>query len=553
KNGPINGWVIPAQQRRKVEAADMVNDLRHQGVEVERASSAGTFGKVSVAPGDYVIRADQPYRTLVDMYFALQNYPSANPLPYDDTGWTMPLMRDVKVETIADKAIFNLPAMMITEDTRIPGAITGSGNTLIVDHTSDNTLVTFRFKNADTKMLAAEDDFDLDGHHFRAGAFIIPDADTSKLAPSIKELGLSAWATGSAPAVKTHELTVPRIGYVHTWQRTQDEGWVRAALDHYGIPYTYFADQKLREGNLRSKYDVILFPSVGGSSVSQVNGIPKVGTDPIPYKKSDLTPNLGANDSSDDIRGGMGIEGLTELTKFVQQGGTLITEGSTSMILPDYGITTSITVEHPTQLYVKGSILRGIITDKKSPITYGYDGNQLPIYFSQEPVLHVNATPGFGGFGRPPAIPGVGQDITPNAVPEKLSPYDPDENPLPQTKQPSQLSEAEAMQRMLRQYGVIFDENAKPRVVMEFPRKPEEILLSGGLAGPQYLAGHPLVVDVPLGGGHVVMFALRPFWRWQTQGTYFLGFNAILNWNHLDAGKPEAKKAAERSATSLQP
>ena len=35
------------------------------------------------------------------------------------------------------------------------------------------------------------------------------------------------------------------------------------------------------------------------------------------------------------------------------------------------------------------------------------------------------------------------------------------------------------------------------------------------------------------------MFALRPFWRWQTQGTYFLAFNAILNWDHLDAGKPE--------------
>jgi hypothetical protein len=35
------------------------------------------------------------------------------------------------------------------------------------------------------------------------------------------------------------------------------------------------------------------------------------------------------------------------------------------------------------------------------------------------------------------------------------------------------------------------------------------------------------------------MFALRPFWRWQTQGTFFLAFNAILNWNHLDAGKTE--------------
>ncbi len=47
--------------------------------------------------------------------------------------------------------------------------------------------------------------------------------------------------------------------------------------------------------------------------------------------------------------------------------------------------------------------------------------------------------------------------------------------------------------------------------------------------------------------GHVVMFAIRPFWRWQTQGTYVLGFNAILNWNDLDAGKAGA--AAPQPAT----
>ena len=57
-----------------------------------------------------------------------------------------------------------------------------------------------------------------------------------------------------------------------------------------------------------------------------------------------------------------------------------------------------------------------------------------------------------------------------------------------------------------------------------------------------------LVVDMPLGGGHVVMFALRPFWRWQTQGTYFLAFNAILNWDHLDAGKPAAAPSPTTAA-----
>ena len=66
------------------------------------------------------------------------------------------------------------------------------------------------------------------------------------------------------------------------------------------------------------------------------------------------------------------------------------------------------------------------------------------------------------------------------------------------------------------------------------------MLLSGSLLNGQALSGRAVVVDAPLGKGHVVMFATRPYWRWQTQGLFFLGFNAILNWNDLDAGAGEA-------------
>lgn len=75
--------------------------------------------------------------------------------------------------------------------------------------------------------------------------------------------------------------------------------------------------------------------------------------------------------------------------------------------------------------------------------------------------------------------------------------------------------------------------------MIQFPASADEMLLSGTLAGGQALAGRVQLVDAPLGRGHVVMFAIRPSWRWQTQGTFFLGFNAILNWNDLNAGKPE--------------
>src|SRR6202790_2460759 len=87
-----------------------------------------------------------------------------------------------------------------------------------------------------------------------------PDGAELQFESMLKDLGLSAWAVPSVPSVKTHDLDIPRIGYIHGWTRTQDEGWWRAALDTFGVPFTYFADQKLREGNLRAKHDVLIFP-----------------------------------------------------------------------------------------------------------------------------------------------------------------------------------------------------------------------------------------------------------------------------------------------------
>jgi hypothetical protein len=242
----------------------------------------------------------------------------------------------------------------------------------------------------------------------------------------------------------------------------------------------------------------------------------------------------------------MGIEGLAELVKFVQAGGTLITEGSTTTILPDYGILTQVTVEHPSTLFARGALMRGMISDKKSPIVYGYTGDQMPVYFSQDPVLTTRGGGGRFGFG-PASVPGVGADITPNAVPITLSPYEADDAPAEPKGLPSQAADAMAAQRAMGGGGPNAEETAPaPRVVMQFPAKPDQMLLSGELAGGQALSGRALAIDQPLGQGHVVMFALRPFWRWQTQGTYALGFNAIINWDHLDAGKAEpAKHKAE--------
>ncbi|MGA2146425.1 MAG: M14 family zinc carboxypeptidase [Bryobacteraceae bacterium] len=560
KNGADspNAWVIPAAQRRKADAADMVNELRRQGVEVHTADSAFEAGKLSVAAGDYIVRADQPYRTLVDMYTSLQAYAPTNPRPYDDTGWTMQYLRDVKLTAVHDKSVLEHPMTLLKADAKAAGGVEGSGAVLVVDHTSDNNLMRFRMLNPAVQALAAEEDFELDGHKFRAGAVILPSADRAHVEAQLKDLGLSAWAVAAAPQVKTHELTMPRIGYVHSWSRTQDEGWVRAALDYYGVPYTYFADQKLKEGGLRAKYDVILFPHIGGTSQSMINGVPVTGTAPVPYKKTTETPSFGNLDSSDDIRGGMGMEGMAELAKFVEEGGLLITEGSTAALMAEYDLAAGVTVEHPANFFARGSILRGVFADKASPIAYGYDGKDLPVYFNQDPVLHVEAG-GFGGFGgfggggrgafTGPVNGGEGQNVFPNVTTMSVSPLDASEA----AESPATGGRAGRGGRGGRAAaggeageggrggpagrGAVSSES-RPRVILQFPTNPSEMLLSGTIAGGSAISGRAALVDVPLGKGHIVMFALRPFWRWQTQGAFMLAFNAILNWDHLDAGKP---------------
>jgi hypothetical protein len=70
---------------------------------------------------------------------------------------------------------------------------------------------------------------------------------------------------------------------------------------------------------------------------------------------------------------------------------------------------------------------------------------------------------------------------------------------------------------------------------MSFPANASDMLLSGALEHGDLLANRAQLVDETVGKGHIVMFAFRPYWRWQTQGTFAMGFNAIMNWDHLGA------------------
>src|SRR5262249_16366532 len=138
-----------------------------------------------------------------------------------------------------------------------------------------------------------------------------------------------------------------------------------------------------------------------------------------------------------------------------------------------------------------------------------------------------------------------------NAAPLRIQPFEPlaattsDSNAGGRDERSARNDEAAQMRQLAAQFGLPID-NARARVVMQFASDPNSLLLSGTLANGQFLANRAAALDHPLGKGHVVMFAIRPFWRWQTQGTYMLGFNAIMNWNDLDAGKESAGRSTSQ-------
>ena len=76
----------------------------------------------------------------------------------------------------------------------------------------------------------------------------------------------------------------------------------------------------------------------------------------------------------------------------------------------------------------------------------------------------------------------------------------------------------------------------RPRVVLRYADS-KELFVSGLLDGASEIAQHPAVVDIPMSRGHVVLFSNNPIWRGETAGSHFLVYNAILNFDNINAGR----------------
>jgi hypothetical protein len=443
----------------------------------------------------------------------------------------------VKATRVTDVKVLDAAMERITGEIKAPGGLTGTGDVFVVNHNTDPGLVTLRYRLKDAKFEIAEEAFDAGGQKFGRGSFIVSNVSAADFSKAIGDLGLKATAVASAPSVKTHAGRAARVALVHTWINTQDEGWWRQTLDLRGVPFAYISTQALgKESDLKSKYDVILFPPVGRASAQQIiSGTPLYGN-PIPWKKTELTPNIGNEDSTDDIRPGMGWEGLMHLQKFVKDGGVLITVEDTADFATQFGLAPGVTTSNSPRLKVVGSVLKSKTVDAASPLAYGY-GDDLSIYADNPLIYGVSARIGGGGGGR------GGGDGTPRRATGRGTADDADSvqgfaptQPLPEDPKVEPWQYAPIPEEQRRNATTIIPPQFRPRVIMRYG-DARELLVSGLLDGGADLAQRPMVVDVPVEKGHVVMFSNNPIWRGETQGSYFLVFNALLNYDNLNAGR----------------
>jgi hypothetical protein len=483
--------------------------------------------------GSYVVRMDQPYSRIADALLDYQYWSPRDPQQqvYDDTAWTFGEMYNVQVVRVTDTSVLSAPMERVAGAVRARGGVEGTGSVYVVNHNADESLVTLRYRLKSAAFDAAEEPFEAAGRKFNRGSFIIRNASAADMNRAATDLDLRAVALADAPAVKAHPVRAARIAVMHTWLSTQNEGWWRLAFDKLGIPYDYISTQDAaRDANLNAKYDVIVFAPVGRDPQSVVNGMPMYGN-AIPWKTTPLTPNIGKLDSTDDMRPGLGLNGVANLKSFTRRGGLLITAMDTSDFAIQFGLTQGVSLQRPQRLRLVGSILRSKMVDAASPVAYGY-GDTLSVYEDEGYIFNLSNFAGGRGGRRPTAEreTGRGTPDDPDVVQGRPNVEAPEE-PRAEVWQAVPLTDEQ-----MRNNPYVIPPAERPRVVLRYA-DARELFVGGLLENGGEIAQHAAVVDVPTGAGHVLLFSINPVWRGETHGSYFLVFNAILNFDSLNTGR----------------
>jgi hypothetical protein len=430
------GFIIPSNQDDFGSATRFVNALWKSGITILRATAPFTVAGKQYPANSYVVKTAQAFRPHVMDMFEPQDhpddipYPGATPTPpYDVAGWTLAYQMGVQFDRILDG--FDGPFEVLKSLATVPaGSVkTAQGPAgYYFTHKATNSFI------AINRLLAANEDVSwLKDGPMGIGTFYVAAKPTTLpiLQKAAADLGLTFEATATPPTAAGAKLRKLRIGLVDRVGGGMPVGWTRLIFKNFEFPFVEDSvndvfPPDINAGNLRAKYDVLVFngEGIGTGGGGRFGG---AGSGDAPAG-GDVPPGAGAGaqgggrggrsgaqtgtrDPKDDRpaplpepekyakrRGNVTAEGLAALRQFVEEGGTIIAIGSSSngaiqqfkLPLTNHLVKADGTPIPRSEYYVPGSILR-VALDPNNPLAHGY-GNELDVFFSNSAVWDLKGT-----------------------------------------------------------------------------------------------------------------------------------------------------------------
>ena len=469
------GWIVPAEQWDPGEAAALVNVLLAGGIEIQRADEAFSAGDESYAAGSYLISRKQAFSAYAADLLEAQDYPDrrrtpdgAPDPPYDLAGWTLPMQMGIRVE-----AVDSLPA---PASSPVAGRVTapagevsgGAGFGYAISHRPNASVVAQnRLLAAGAVVSWAARPFLSGGAEFPAGTLVVRrSAPSESLVEGIAaELGLDVHGLGEAPDASLLTLRPVRVGLYKSFVASMDEGWTRWMLEDYEYELETLEDGDVRSGDL-SRFDVIVLPHQTPEAI--LNGHAP-GTMPEPYT------------------GGIGLEGALALSRFVEEGGTLVAlDAAGDFVISQFGLPLRNTTAGlaPERFFIPGSLIRARV-DTAHPLAFG---------MREEVAVQFVRSRAFDTVRLPRRREG-GEETTPPSPP--------------------------------------------PNVEVVARYAEDDLLMSGWALGEESAIGGKIAMArAPVGAGEVVVFGFRPQFRGQPRGTYKLFLNALSGASVEDLSQP---------------
>ena len=389
------GFILPSGQPDFVTATKFVNTLLKNGVDVHRATAAFSVGGRNYEAGAYVVKTDQAFRPhVMDMFEPQQHpndfpYPGGPPTPpYDNAGWTLAYQMGIEFDRILDG--FDGPFEMIEGLAVIPpGRVMASASAAgyAFDHRNNNSFLVLN------RLLAQGSDVYWllevpGGTDLTEGAFYVPSGQVTgnALETLAAETGVSFQAIAS-PMGGTLRMRRPRVGLWDQYGGSMPSGWTRMIMEDFGFDFEVVYPPELTEGNLRDRFDVLVFED---------GAIPAPSDGASERRRG---PPLDPASISESLRGLLGSvtadATVPAILEFARAGGTVIAVGSSSVLGYYAGLPMSNhLVENGRPLtgeeyYTPGSV-HSLKLEQVSPVTHGL-GERLDVLISHSPLFRLES------------------------------------------------------------------------------------------------------------------------------------------------------------------